>query len=357
MAQTVLHFGAGALGRGLVIPRLVEAGSRVVIADADRLLVDQINANTGYAVDFTGPPGRQTHTIAIERAYALDRDDDALDKAIAAAPIVTTSVQVQNLPRVADRLAAVWRDGGTMPRTVVACENLYRAGRHMAHLFAERLHAHAAMIACPDCVVDRICAAVPGESAVETEFYSEWVVENGGARVFAGPDWAGDVDRLFYRKRYLVNALADAAAFLGMKRGHDYLHEAITDAAIIETIGPLLDLFRDHLNRVFGFDMEPLEAYQAQSMKRLSNPAISRRLDTVARDPWRKLGPDERFVEPLIAERLAGRELGAELASLGRIIAAIEPDRAEADRRLRALWLGTPAAPFVDQVSCSGTAS
>ena len=43
MSNTVIHFGAGALGKGLVIPVLHDSGLSVTVVDADAGLVDFLN--------------------------------------------------------------------------------------------------------------------------------------------------------------------------------------------------------------------------------------------------------------------------------------------------------------------------
>ena len=349
MSRTMLHFGAGALGRGLVLPRIADADGTVSIADTDRALVDYIRERGHYRLVIAGDDGRREVDVPISNAYAIGRDDEALDAAIAYADIVTTSVQVGNLPRVVARLAGVWKDAAPRGRMVVGSENLRHVGRHLAELFAA--HDGLGGISTPDCVVDRISAALPQGFVAETEEYSEWVVEASPACGMPGPDFADDVDRLFFRKRYLVNSLADGASFMGLTRGKLYLHEAMRDEAILNQMAPLLDLLRAHLAREFGFDTDDLVAYEERSVKRLQNPGISRRLDTVARDPWRKFGPTERFLEPIIREAAAGGDVSEALKSLAAIIAAAEPDGAARRSQLDAIWTGGPAEQFAAQVA------
>ena len=46
----VVHFGAGALGRGLVVPLLSESGKQVVLAETNETLLTQFNQNNGYTL-------------------------------------------------------------------------------------------------------------------------------------------------------------------------------------------------------------------------------------------------------------------------------------------------------------------
>jgi mannitol-1-phosphate/altronate dehydrogenase len=106
---------------------------------------------------------------------------------------------------------------------------------------------------------------------------------------------------------------------------------------------PLLELLEQYLERVFGFPATDLDDYRRLSLKRLGNAAISRRLETVARDARRKFRSDERFVEPILAEAQAGRDVSDGLAVLARIMAAAAPDSRQLLADLAADWTGEAA--------------
>lgn len=345
MGQISLHFGAGALGRGLILPMLAQRKVSLAIADTNIALVDEISARGGYPIAVLENGTRQDIFIPVVHAFAIGRDDDDLNAFIAKANFVTTSVQVGNLPSVVARLASIWEDNLLSPRTVVGCENLRKVGAHVKALFADIDAGLAGSISCPDCVVDRICAASPSDLLVETESYTEWVTEFDGAPWFTGPDVAPDVDRLFFRKRYLVNTLADGVSFLGKAKGYSYLHQAINNHEILQRLEPVLTLLRTHLVRVFGFDAQELTDYQALNIRRLGNPAISRRIDTVARDPWRKFAPDERFMEPVLTEFDAGQDIDAAIPVLSAVIASAEPNAKRAAAHLQNAWKANVSHP------------
>lgn len=345
--MTHLHFGAGALGRGLVLPRIVAAGGEVVVADTDPALISRLRDDGGYTLSVVGAGGRRTDIVPVAAAHCIGADDAALDAAIAAADTVTTSVQVGNLARVVARLAPVWQRGPARTRVIVGCENLRHVGDHIAALFAEA--GGVVGLQCPDCLVDRICATSADGTTIEAEDYSEWVIDGDTAR--PGPDTVPDVEGLFFRKRYLVNTLADACAFVGRARGAAHLHEAVSDPAVRATVAPLVDLLCDHLAGSCGFAPEALTAYRNTSVARLSHPGISRRIETVARDPWRKFAPDERFLEPVLAIRAGGGDIDGALAALAAILRAVEPAPDVLSARLTHLWSGTAAEPLAHRIA------
>lgn len=350
MAQASLHFGAGALGRGLILPLLAERQVRISIADINTAVVDRIRAEGGYPIAIFDRGQRENVFVPVAQAFALGRDDADLDGWLAETNFVTTSVQIGNLGSVVRKLTAAWR-ASDKNRTVIGCENLRKVGTYLHSLFEGEDATLAGRIFTPDCVVDRICSAAPPELLIETERYTEWVIEAAGNPDLRGPDVAPDVDRLFFRKRYLVNTLADAVSFIGLRRGHAYLHQAVTDPEIVDQVAPLLALLRRHLIRVFGFGAEEIAEYQALSVLRLGNPSISRRIETVARDPWRKFGPAERFMEPVLAEFEAGEDVGDALFAMRAVIASVEPDPAIATALLSASWGALSTHPLFHELA------
>lgn len=46
----MVHFGGGALGRGLVVPLLVQSGCEVVLVDVDEKLLYEIKDQHGYSL-------------------------------------------------------------------------------------------------------------------------------------------------------------------------------------------------------------------------------------------------------------------------------------------------------------------
>lgn len=334
--MTILHFGAGALGRGLVMERITSSGANVAVADINPDIIDAVRADGGFSLTVAGPERSEEHFVPVVAAYAIGRDDSPLQKAISIARVVTTSVQIGNLPKVVARLGQVWDEMPGHPRTAIGAENMRHVGQHFGALFEKAGYGHLP-IHCPDCLVDRICAGSLDGQHVTTEVYSEWAVEVANGPDF-GADYVRDVDALFFRKRYLVNTLADGASMLGLGKGYTFLHEAVSDRSILDQLDPLLDALRRHLVRVYGFADDALKAYQDTSIVRLSNAALERRLETVARDPWRKFTEGERFLEPLIIEHAYGQPLDTALNAFASIIAAVEPDTAQRSSKLDDLW-------------------
>ena len=320
MERASVQFGAGALGRGLVVPRLVAAGWSVTVVDPLPELVDRLRAQGGYWLEMGDQGAASRQWVPVGAALHPSRDRPALLRLLAAMPLVTTAVRKENLPKVAADLALAW-ERRSRPALLVGCENIERVDEVLAAALAEAgLSAERlAQIAIPRTVVDRICASDwPASTTIRAEAYAELAMSGPAV---PGIDSAPDIDAAFDRKRYLVNSMADAAAILGRARGHSLLSEAFLDRPLLDELAPLLAALTRHLVLAHGLDAASLEDYAANSCRRLANSLIPRRLDTVARDIWRKMQPAERFFAPLIALERRGESLDAALPVMARLAA------------------------------------
>ena len=337
----VVHFGAGSLGRGLVVPVLAANGASVVLADADAALVERLAADRAYTLRI----GARSERIVI--AAALHINDPALPAVLREARLVTTAVRQPNLPGVAMLLARSWGRESDGARVVVSCENVRHVGVEIARLLGAAGMDMDRVIT-PDCVVDRVCAARwPLDMAVETENYLEWSVEGDALAGIRLAETAPNVGQRFTRKRYLVNTYADAMGFLGERAGHTMLHEAAADAALLQQVEPLMAALRLLLHARDGFDEAALLAYQNTARARLANTAIDRRLSTVARDLRRKMSPDERFMEPIAALMTRGADVAAAIEVIAAILDDPAADRAATLAAIRHDWRGADWADAV----------
>lgn len=290
-----MHFGAGSLGLGLVVPTLTSGAFDVSVVDADQGLVAALEAAGGYVHEIHDAAGvSRAHVPVVHAMAAADRD--AVLHALREADLVTTAVRLENLPRVAPLIAEALDAGGRGP-LVIACENADRASSRLAALCGREGDPRFL-----DATVDRICqTAWPAEPLVRTERYHEWTVERrptADPGAIAGVSIVAAIEPSFERKRYLVNTTADAIAFIGTAAGHTTLAGAASDGAVLERCRHAFDELRTLLRARFGVAESALEAYHRTAIARLAAPGIERALDTVARDLARKLGPRERFVEP-----------------------------------------------------------
>ena len=262
---------------------------------------------------------------------------------------------------------------GHGPLTLVSCDNLPDNGRVLRAGVAAFLDHQGETAArqwferdwrCPNTMVDRIVPAVTeadraaveavlgmrDEAAVITEPYRQWVIEDN----FAGdrPRWevggaqfVADVAPYETAKLRMLNGAHSALAYLGLERGHEFVHQAVADPAIRPVIERLM---RDEAATSFtAAEGQALGPYADALLARFANRTLEHRLSQIASDGSQKVGP--RWLSSLAAH---GGEAPATLTALAawlRFIrtgndASPDPRRAE----LAALWAQGDAAQVVD---------
>jgi len=80
--------------------------------------------------------------------------------------------------------------------------------------------------------------------------------------------------------------------------GHSYLHEAMGDPFIREKVIGALGETSEVIVKEHGFDPKDQQAYSTRAIRRFENPGMRDLILRLAKDPIRKLGPEDRLVRP-----------------------------------------------------------
>lgn len=304
--KPVVHFGAGALGRGLVVPMLYGSHRRIVIADTDPRLIAYLKERKSYKLQISDDCEHPVQIIPIEDVISPIEEEYKLITYLQNADIVTTSVRKENLIHVARVISKAWRHMDCHDKCIICCENVEGIGSYFKTLLLEitgdNERENLVNILVPDTIVDRICAVKENVEEVISETFHECSVDKDVLKD-TGMALIPSVDHIrahFYRKRYLLNTYADAMAFIGKRKGHTYLYECAVDEHLQIVLQPYIKLLEELLYRKFGITHKESEEWFQTYQRRLSNDQIPRNLDTVARNLWDKLSVSERFVCPLL---------------------------------------------------------
>ncbi len=325
--------------------RIVGAVRSVIVAPRDpRAVIDAVAAATTHIVSFT----------ITEKGYCR-RPDGALD--LTAADIAH-DLRGDGAPRtifgfLAKGLARR-REAGGSGLTLLSCDNLSANGRNLQELLetflgqidaglADWFRAHCR---CPSTMVDRIVPATTGsdragvetmlglrdEAVVVTEPFRQWIIEDR----FAGPRprwevggarFVADVHPYEVAKLRLLNGAHSALAYLGLLRGHEYVHQAIDDAAIRPVVERLM---REEASRSLSPDTGiDTSTYTDLLLARFENDALPHRLLQIAMDGSQKI--PQRWLEPIAINRAAGRECPALFAALAAWVLYIRGDTGPVD--------------------------
>ena len=372
-AVGIVHFGIGAFHRAhqaWYTDRAMDAGSGgrdgrdwliAGVSLRSGEVAEQMNPQGGlYSLAERSGAGIRTRVIgAVRKVLVAPRDPAAVvaELVLPTTHVVTLTITEKGYCRAPDgsldlSLAGPGsiysyltqamhsrRAAGLPGLTLLSCDNLAGNGEQLQRLMTEYLDRQAPELAgwfaaectCPSSMVDRIVpATTPADrdqatgllgledaAAVVTEPFSQWVIEDR----FAGPRprWedvgaqlAGDVAPYETAKLRMLNGAHSALAYLGLERGHTFVHEAIADPplrAIVE------GLMRDEAATSFtAAPGQNLAVYASELLARFANPALNHRLIQIAMDGSQKI--PQRWLATLSAQRARGRRCLQILAAL-----------------------------------------
>lgn len=364
----IVHFGIGAFHRAhqaWYVDRAMDAGDRdwAITGVSLRLpaVAAQMNPQDGlYTMTERSGSGQTSRLVGAVRDVVVAPAAPAtvIDRLAAPATrIVSLTVTEKGYCRAPDGnldpalaregsffplLAAGMRrrhDAGRAGVTLLSCDNLANNGRVLERLITEYLALHdpaltswfEAECACPSSMVDRIVPAVTDtdraelaqrigvtdEGAVMTEPFSQWVIEDR----FAGPrprleavgaELVADVAPYEQAKLRMLNGAHSALAYVGLSRGHRFVHEAIADPALRQLIERLM---RDEaMPTITTAPGQDLSAYADALIARFANPALQHRLAQIAMDGSQKI--PQRWLETLAANQSLGRDSPAILTAI-----------------------------------------
>ncbi len=311
--------------------RVVGAVQQVLVAsDNPQAVVDAIAAPTTHIVSFT----------VTEKGY-LRRADGSLNLDDAEAN--------PSLYRFVAAGLAARKAAGLPGLTLLSCDNLANNGAVLRGLMRAYLAAYHPDLSawfdgecrCPATMIDRIVPATTDadraeveatlgardEGAVVTEGFSQWVIEDD----FAGlrPRWekvgaelVADVAPYEAAKLRMLNGAHSALAYIGLGKGHDFVHQAIADPEIRPVIERLM---REEAAPTI--DVAPgqdLAAYADALLNRFANPALNHRLIQIAMDGSQKI--PQRWLETLAWHQHRGQRCRSLEAGLAAWVAFLRSD-------------------------------
>ncbi|MEY2926436.1 MAG: hypothetical protein RL367_913 [Pseudomonadota bacterium] len=406
----IVHFGIGAFHRAHQAVYTddamnADAGDWGIVGVSLRseMVAGQLNPQNGlYTVNDRSAAGSKPRLIgAVKQVVVAPLQPEALVAALAApathivsftitekgycrAPDGSLDLNLNNSVSVYSYLAAAIRrrrDAGLSGLTLLSCDNLARNGAQLERLMTDYLVGNApdlidwfaAHCACPSTMVDRIVPATTDadragietllglhdEAAVITEPFSQWVIEDR----FAGPrpawekhgaQMTNDVAPFETAKLRMLNGAHSALAYLGLLRGHEFVHQAIADPEIT----PLIDrLMRDEAaTSLASAPGQDLTAYADALTQRFKNPALNHRLSQIAMDGSQKI--PQRWLETLAHHQQLGRQCPAILTAIGAWLGHIRERNGPVDDPiadvLKAQWNSAGRDGIVDTLFGEG---
>lgn len=307
-----IHFGAGNIGRGFIGYLLSKSGYEVTFVDIADSLVDAINKYKEYTV-ITLNTSAVKEKIKNVSAIHL-KNVEELKNAVRDADLITTSIGANNLKSTGKLLRELLEErmaSNTKKLDIIACENALFATSMLKEAIMENSSSEFTEylennVGFPNSAVDRIVPNVniekelPIDVAVE-DFY-EWDIEKDSIKVnnnIQGAEFVDNLGPYLERKLFLLNGAHATIAYLGYLKGYEFIHEAINDEFIRNTV---IDFHLEAVNALsikHKISVQALEDYSKKLIGRFENAYLQDELFRVGRDPMRKLSFNDRLITPL----------------------------------------------------------
>ncbi len=288
--------GAGKTGRGFIGRLLAEAGEGFTFIDKDEALVKKLNSDGCFDVNFFGGC-REKISVSNYRACTWE-DADLSD-----AELLFVSVCGPNLVSVGEELRK--RLDKNKHYYIITCENASKPSKTLKDAIGmPNVSVSEATVFCTtiddgglninsenypylQCDADLLDGYVPPIESVKP-------IENFG--------------NFLTRKLFTYNAASCIIAYIGWYKGYTDYGSAANDSEILELLDRNYAVTNRVLCKEFGYDMADQEEFALLSKKKFCDKTI---IDTVARNarqPQRKLGPNERIIGPLLVIEKYGED-------------------------------------------------
>lgn len=338
MPEKAVIFGAGNVGRGFLGQLFAESGYEVVFVDIDEPLINALRTRRAYTIRLVDND-RQEEVRVGPVTGLLSHETEAVAEALAQATLGATAVGARALPYIAPLvargIALRARRGGEKPLNLIICENLKGAANIFRRMVLEQLRTLApsplaeekgegepweaylaAHVGFVDTVIGRMVPELPpalraqDPSLIIVEPYKELPVDRAG---FVGPipqivgmEVCDNFALYTARKLYLHNAGHAVLAYLGYRRGLTFGYEALEDPEVRPILDGALEESLRGIVAQYGADEAWLRRHVEDLKRRFANRALADPILRLARDPLRKLAPDDRLVGAARVAEAAG---------------------------------------------------
>lgn len=304
-------FGAGKIARGFIGHLLYLSELSFVFVEKYKPLTDLINQRREYTVNVLGNAEKN---CTVKNVSALSFDDvERVGSAIAQADVVFHAVGGKNLgeiiPLIARGVEKKAQKGGSL--NVITCENWKQPAAIVREgveglLSPEALDYFREKVGVTEAVIMRSAieadAALLAKDPLIVNVQDFWELPVDASRIkgelpaIKGLKLVEEFTGFLERKFYTYNAANGTVSFLGALLGFEKIADAAHDERILRVLEGVYRETAQALSLKHRFPLEEQLAFTLTSKKKLQDYTIVDYIERNARDPMRKLGPDDRLV-------------------------------------------------------------
>ena len=312
--QKALLFGTGAIGGGVILPRLVNAGFTPVVVARNSERRHQLLVN-GLVVEVVGQDYYKKDRFGLDIDYVILEDDDETLAQIVNDPdlrLICTAVGSANLEVVARVIqkALAKQDGRALPPiAMMAFENLEQNGLRVNQIIKNTGSSSQRDVLCPTTVVDCMSFRNGGNCTIIREQHEEVIIshtENPELdqiinRINPLRDHQENVNLLYDRKFHLVSAIHTATAWIGILFEMPLVNQAANDPRFQLFLYGLIEEMSKAVAWMGGkFYLDELGKYGQKTLRRAANTKLTDHSTKFLRKLPSKVSTVERFGKPAI---------------------------------------------------------
>lgn len=304
-------FGAGKIARGFIGHLLYLSGIEFTFVEKFDSLVDLINERKEYTVNILGN-SEENCIVKNVKAYGFG-DKEEIAKVIAEADAVFNAVGGKNLgeivPFLTAGIEAKSKIGGKL--NIVTCENWKKPADILRDGISEIISEDAREyfennVGITEAVIMR--SAIESDKALLEKdplivnVQNFWELPIDASRLCGNlPDIKGlklipEFTGFLERKFYTYNAANGTTSYLGALFGYEKIADAAHDERILKILDGVYQETAKALSLKHNFPLDEQLAFTLTSKNKLQDYTIVDFIERNARDPLRKLGPDDRLV-------------------------------------------------------------
>lgn len=304
-------FGAGKIARGFIGHLLYLSGIDFTFVEKADALADLINEKGKYTVNILGAPEKN---CVVENAKALKfSETEKIAQAIADADAVFNAVGGKNLgeiiPHICRGIELKSKKGGKI--NFVTCENWKQPAQIIRDgvngiISEEAREYFENNVGITEAVIMRSAIESSKEllekDPLVVNVQNFWELPVDASRLCGDlpnikglklvPEFTGFLERKFYT----YNAANGSVSYLGALLGYEKIADAAHDERILKILDGVYNETANALSKKHNFPLDEQLAFTLTSKAKLQDYTIVDFIERNARDPLRKLGPDDRLV-------------------------------------------------------------
>ncbi|MGN1277394.1 MAG: polysaccharide biosynthesis protein, partial [Floccifex sp.] len=313
--MNVVILGAGRIGRGFVTQIMLLNGVNITYFDASEVMVEKLNEAGSYTIHVLGHPDLDLENKNVI-AYSVN-DANQLAKVWSHCDFLFTACGGKNMPSVGKSIANAFKimveNNDVHTTNIITCENWVDPAKDLKESILEQLNPEQRNkfeenVGVGEAVILCTGTGAPDPSKVTNEM-DTWIQNfrylpmdkqaiKGNLPNWEYVEYVENFGNLLTQKLYTNNTSCGSVAYLGHLLHEKYLAEAANNPVILPILDEIYNEINQALIKGMGIDEESQLAFSKRAKAKYTDLDIVDLVTRIARDPIRKLSPNDRLIGP-----------------------------------------------------------